>query len=121
MRPLFVLALLFAGVIIGASIMRSHAKPRGIGTVPEIIAFSATPAEVQPGEPVTLSWQARGANSLTLSRSVKGRSEAAEPERTHLPDSGSIVVHPQQDTTYRLTCETADGPMCSTVVGVHAK
>jgi hypothetical protein len=121
MRPLLVLALLIVGVIVGISIMRSRATPRGIAEEPEIVSFSATPSAVQPGEPVTLAWNARGANSLTLNRSTSERSESDEPERTRLPGSGTIVVHPKRDTTYTLTCETADGPMCKSAVSVHAK
>lgn len=121
MRPLLALALLIAGVIVGVSIMRSRAAPRGIAKEPEIVSFSATPSNVQPGQPVTLAWNARGADSLTLNRSTSERSEADEPERTRLPGSGKIVVHPKRDTTYTLTCATADGPMCTSEVTVHAK
>ncbi len=101
--------------------MRSRAVQRGIGAEPEIVAFSATPTEVQAGGPVTLAWKARGAPSLTLSRSTSERSDADEPERTRLPDSGTMTVHPRRDTVYTLTCETGDGPMCTTAVTVRAK
>jgi hypothetical protein len=120
-RPLLLLPFLFIALIAGISIMRSRAVPHGIGTQPEILSFSATPRVVKPGEPVTLAWNVRGADSLTLSRSTSDRREANEPERTNLPGSGKMVVRPQQDTVYKLTCETADGPMCATAVGVRAK
>jgi hypothetical protein len=120
-RSLLTLLCLFVALIAGVSIMRSRAVPQAIGTEPAIISFHATPPEVQAGEPVTLAWNARGADSLTLSRSTSQRSQADEPERTRLPGSGKIVVHPNEDTVYRLTCETADGPMCTTEVTVHAK
>jgi hypothetical protein len=120
-RSLLLLLLLFIALIAGLSIMRSRAVPRGIGTEPSIVSFTATPLDAHAGEPVVLAWNARGADSLTLSRSTSERDEADEPERTRLPGSGKIVVHPNEDTVYRLTCETADGPMCTTTVTVHAK
>ena len=121
MRPLLILLLLIVGVIVGVSVMRFRAAPRGIAKEPEIVSFSATPATVQPGQPVTLAWNARGADSLTLNRSTSARDDADEPEHKHLPGTGTIVVHPRRDTTYTLTCETADGPMCTSEVTVHAK
>jgi hypothetical protein len=121
MKPLAGLGLLFFALIAGAAWMHSRAVPDGLGTVPSIVSFTATPPAVKPGEPVTLAWTARGADSLTLFRSTSGRAAASEPERTRLPDSGTIVVHPNHETVYTLTCETAHGPMCQTEVTVRAE
>jgi len=120
-RSLAMLPALFLALIVVVSFIRSRAAPVGIGTEPEIVSFTANPTAAESGQPVTLAWNARGADSLTLDWSTRNHPDAAEPARTRLPDSGTMVVHPKRDTVYTLTCETADGPMCSTSVTVRAK
>lgn len=117
---LSLLPVLIVAVIAGVSFLHSRAAPREIGTEPSIVSFTATPPVAHAGEPVVLAWNARGANSLTLDWSTRSRTDASEPDRTRLPNSGRIVVHPKQDTVYTLTCETAQGPMCSREVSVRA-
>jgi len=116
---LLLLLLSFVAVVVAASVLRSRARPTGIGIEPEIVSFSATPSAAKPGQPVTLAWNVRGAPSVTVERATQDRPDATEPERTNLPGKGRLTVHPQSDTIYTLTCETADGPMCSTSLTVH--
>lgn len=120
-RGLLVLLLLFVCIIVAVSIWRSKVRLVGIGTQPEIISFEATPSVSKPGEPVTLAWNVRGTSSVTVERSRRDHPDAAEPEQTNLPGKGKLTVHPQSDTIYTLTCETADGPMCSTNLTVHVE
>jgi hypothetical protein len=76
---------------------RSGTSRRSIGVVilrpPEVVTFTAEPAEVERGQPVTLTWEVRRAARLGLA----GRSET-------LPDprNGSITVQPDADTTFTL-------------------
>ncbi len=113
--------VLFACVVIAAGIVRGLATPAGIGITPEIISFTATPPVAQPGQPVTLAWNVRGAPSVAMDRATKDHPDATMPERSGLPLSGKITVHPDTDTVYTLTCRTADGPMCSTTVTVRTE
>ena len=115
------LPILFVAVIVGVSLLHGRATPHAIGTVPRIVSFTANPPVAHAGEPVTLAWNARGADSLTLSRSTSEKDQADEPAQTRLPDTGKVVVHPKRDTVYTLTCVTADGPMCTTQLTVRAE
>src|SRR2546427_13009413 len=63
---------------------------------PPSVALSASPASVQAGQPVTLTWSSTNATSVTLEPSV-GRVAA----------QGSTTVRPSQSTTYTVT---ATGP-----------
>jgi hypothetical protein len=120
-RSLLLLPVLFIATFVAAGIWRSHARPTGIGIEPEIVSFSATPAVAKQGEPVTLAWNVRGTPSVTVQRARKDRPDATEPEQTNLPGRGQLTVHPESDTVYTLTCQTADGPMCSTSVTVRTE
>lgn len=76
---------------------------------PEIAWLVATPENAPAGTPVTLTWSASGAESLTLSPSG--------PALT--PQSTSAVVTPSATTTYTLTAMNAGGSASRTVtVGV---
>jgi hypothetical protein len=60
------------------------------------VALSASPASVQPGQPVTLTWSSTNATSITL-----------EPSLGRVAAQGSTTVKPSQSTTYTVT---ATGP-----------
>lgn len=121
MKRLWLLLVAFAVVIVVAAILRSRTRPTGIGVKPEIVSFTATPPATQPGQPVTLAWSASGTPSLTMNWATKGHPDATLPEHTRLPASGKMTVKPKRETTYRLTCETADGPMCTTSLTVRTE
>src|SRR5213083_2547870 len=65
---------------------------------PPSVALSASPASVQAGQPVTLTWSSTNATSVTLEPSV-GRVAA----------QGSTTVRPSQSTTYTVTATGAGG------------
>jgi plastocyanin len=56
------------------------------------IAFSADPSTIQPGDPVTLTWEVSHADSCII-----------EPDVGSVANSGSVTVNPTTDTVYTLT------------------
>jgi len=113
MKTNFVLLLLlFFAIAAGLGIMRSRAKPMGLGWSPEIIEFTATPPVVRPGEPVKLAWNTRGTTSVAMEWGPEKPSRDAVQLRAGLPSSGTMTVQPTADTVYELRCYTAAGPMC---------
>lgn len=113
MKTNFLLLLfLLLATAAALGIMRSRAKPEGLGFSPEIVSFKATPAVVHPGESVTLSWQTRGTSSVSLEWGTEKPSRDAMELRAGLPSSGTMTVTPMTDTVYELRCYTVAGPMC---------
>lgn len=81
----------------------------GSPPAPAISAFSASPAQVQPGQATMLSWTVQGASSLSISPGVG-------------PVDGltSRSVSPTTTTTYVLTATNASGSAtASTTVAVQ--
>ena len=77
-------------------------------SAPAISAFSASPAQVQPGQSVTLSWTVQGATSLTISPGVGS-----------VDGLTSRAVTPAASTTYVLTAANPSGSVtASTTVTV---
>lgn len=74
-----------------------------------IRAFTATPQQVTAGEPVRLSWDVQGAQSVAL-----GGIEAA-------PGWNTAQVSPLQTTRYQLTAVTADGRSLTREVTVEVE
>lgn len=93
-------------------IMRSQSKSTGLGFSPEVVSFTATPAVVHAGEPVTLAWETRGTSSVAMEWGPEKPSRDAVELRAGLPSSGTITVVPRADTVYELRCYTVAGPMC---------
>ncbi len=58
---------------------------------PRVSELNATPPTFVPGEPVIISWTTAEASRVTM-----------EPDVGAQPVSGSVTVHPTEDTTYRL-------------------
>jgi len=108
---LLLLALLLATAA-ALGIMRAESDPQGLGFSPEIVTFTATPPVVHAGEPVTLTWQARGTTSISLEWGPEKPSRAGMELRPNLPASGTMTVTPTADTVYELRCYTVAGPMC---------
>ena len=55
--------------------------------LPEIMSFSADPAEVSSGEEATLSWDVAKADSVNI-----------EPKIGYVDASGSIIITPEKNT-----------------------
>lgn len=70
----------------------------------ELLSFEASSYEVAPGDPVTLSWEARDASAVQLfAGSVPVQLGDAPPEE------GSVEVVPVRTTIYRLEVRGANG------------
>ena len=79
-------------------------------TPPVISSFTAAPADVAAGDPVTISWVVHGAERVVLTPTV---GEVA---------GTAVTVTPERDTTYRLTASNTGGAVFSELdVAVHAK
>ena len=66
----------------------------------EIVSFTATPSgPVDAGTPVTIAWEVHHVNSVTIDQGIGSQAPR-----------GSIVVTPQNNTTYTLTGTNLSGP-----------
>ena len=74
--------------------------------VPPTISFSAAPATVTAGQPVTLTWSSTNASSCSASDGWSGTR----------PTSGSQAVTPSGTTTYILTCTGIGGVASSSAL-----
>ncbi|MCJ7516318.1 MAG: hypothetical protein MUO89_10250 [Dehalococcoidia bacterium] len=73
--------------------------------VPTINSFSATPAEINPGQWTTLEWSTSGAETITIKPEIKG-----------VGWNGSLKLSPGETTTYVLTASNEAGSITSSVV-----
>jgi len=94
-------AVLFG--LVALALMANGKKPIAAAQLapppaPPSVALSASPASVQAGQPVTLTWSSTNATSVTLEPSV-GRVAA----------QGSTTVRPSQSTTYTVTATAPGG------------
>ncbi|MBA3789530.1 hypothetical protein H0X32_04055 [Patescibacteria group bacterium] len=79
--------------------------------VPECIQLTASATVINPGDAVTLSWVTSHANSLFIDNGIGSVSPVA---------NGSIVVHPNGNTTYHATVPgAAINPNCSVSVVIQ--
>jgi hypothetical protein len=65
---------------------------------PQIVTFQSTPANINPGEAVTIIWVVTGANSISI-----------DPGIGSVPLAGSRQVNPTETTKYTLTAGNASG------------
>jgi len=87
-----------------------------VDAVPVIEAFTANPESSVSGQPVTLTWQTRGATSLLLTADGQPVDLTGQPV-----DGGAVVVKPQITASYQLVARTAycetSGPPIAVDVG----
>ena len=90
------------------TLVATNGEGSSTATIPvnvvDIALFSASPAEVAAGQPVTLTWKISGAASA----SVLGTPVD--------PVQGSLQVNPTQDTPYPLTASSAGATTTRTAV-----
>jgi hypothetical protein len=93
-------AVLFG--LVALALMANGKKPIAAAQLappaPPSVALSASPASVQAGQPVTLTWSSTNATSVTL-----------EPSVARVAAQGSTTVRPSQSTTYTVTATGAGG------------
>src|SRR6185437_11880136 len=66
---------------------------------PLAVVLTASPANITPGQHATLSWNSRGATSVTIDQGVGTFTQA----------NGSVPVSPSQTTTYTITATDSGG------------
>jgi hypothetical protein len=84
------------------------AKQRVVIAPPQLTTFSALPASVVQGSPVTLAWSGTGYTSLTL-RAGADQDDRSQPEQPLDPSIAQIAEHPNTTTWYTLTAINAAG------------
>ena len=73
----------------------------------ELVAFTAHPSVVRPGEPVRVAWATHHAFRVVVSAG------GGEVLLEDAPGDGSLVLRPHRDTTLRLRVEGAGGPLAA--------
>ncbi len=82
--------------------------------------FEVQPRTVAPGETAVLHWSIKGAASVLIEESSESNRELRALGR--FGGSGTLQVHPREDTTYVITCEGSTTHTCaSTSVRVRIK
>ena len=77
---------------------------------PQCVFLTATPTEINAGDPVVLAWKTLNATSITINNGVGPVTPVAE---------GSVVVRPTANTTYTATVANASGSVtCSAPVRI---
>jgi hypothetical protein len=99
-----VLQAIVCSFVFSAAVVAQAPPPAGFpGTPPagppaEIVRFEVAPSSIDPGEPVTLRWEARNAFSLAI-----------EPAFGAVATRGSQTLTPEATTTYTLTVTGTGG------------
>ena len=110
--------LLVAGVALG--VVRGNDPYIGLLGVPDVVTFTATPAEIVPGQAVKLDWKTRGAASITIDFGPPDQSRSAYEHHANLPPTGSLVVKPKVDSVFVMGCDTALRLDCQPhIISVH--
>lgn len=90
---------IYASALTQAEVSESFAAgPDAVFAGPVISSFASSSAEINVGQPVTLSWNVTGATSLSIDNGVG-----------NVTGQSSIVVTPTETTTYRLTAVNGEG------------
>ena len=111
-RTLLLLLLLLFGLAVTLGLIRSRAARIGSSVFREIVAFTATPRVISPGESATLAWETRGVVSVAMAWGPESNPRGNMQRRTGLPPLGTMTVQPKEDTVYVLECETDAGQVC---------
>lgn len=89
-------------------------KQRVVIDPPQLMTFTALPAAVPQGSPVTLTWSGTGYTSLSL-RPGADENDQSQPEQVLDPSTGQVVEHPDATTWYTLTATNAAGSVSKRV------
>jgi len=77
----------------------------GFAVSPVIVSFTASPDTLHDGGSADLSWEARGADLVTLALGPELALDECLHHTEALPARGSLKVHPREDTVYELSCK----------------
>jgi FHA domain-containing protein len=90
------------------------AKQRVVIAAPQLMTFTASPASVVQGNPVTLAWSGSGYTSLTL-RAGADQNDQSQPEQALDPNTGQLAEQPAVSTWYTLTATNVAGSVSKRV------
>ncbi len=93
--------LLSGAILLLASLFVACGEP----APPVIVEFSVTPTQVSAGQAATLTWEARGATTLSIDQGIG-----------ELDNSGTKDISPTTTTAYTLTATNAAGTVSKSVV-----
>jgi hypothetical protein len=92
----------------------STAKQRVVIAPPQLMTFTASPASVVQGSPVTLVWSGSGYTSLSL-RAGADQNDQSQPEQALDPTTGQLAERPDASTWYTLTATNTAGSVSKRV------
>ena len=75
--------------------------------------FDVQPRVIMAGEAATLRWSIKGATRVVLEESSGSRPELRKLGT--FSGSGSLQVHPKEETTYVITCEGSTTYSCASI------
>ena len=82
--------------------------------------FEVRPSVIAPGEMAVLHWSIKGATKVVIEEASGSRGELHKIGT--FGGSGSLEIHPREDTTYVVTCEGSTAFSCaSATVRVRVK
>src|SRR5579884_1926204 len=101
-NPFLTLLVLSLMLCAGVSIAQSGRETEALGRSPEVVSFTASPVQGQPGAAV-LSWRVH-ATSVVIEATPVGESRAATELNADLAPTGTLIVHPAVPTKYVIRC-----------------
>lgn len=118
-RTLLLLFLFFA--LAGTLALMRNPTTQVSAVIPAIVSFTAAPQAIGPGESVTLNWETRGVDSVTIQWGPENNPRDNMQKRVGLPPSGTMTFQPQEDTIYVLECETVPVQGCIQSASVRVR
>lgn len=91
----------------GAETVAQASVSLGVAPVPVIVAFSALPSQVNPGQPTQLSWEVQAANEVTITKASSGTTLPLGALAQNAKDG--YATYPGRSETYRLTAKGPGG------------
>jgi hypothetical protein len=110
--------LLIAAFVFSACIRRTQVlePDHGFLNSTRIVSFAVRPRQVAPGGTATISWKVERADRVVLEQ-VPPPGMLTEHSKSLLNMTvgpvGTLEIHPQDTTTYLLSCESELGNACA--------
>lgn len=86
---------------------------------PTVSAFTTSSHDYTPGEPITLSWRAKGVEQCAILENITGTPRTV---LANLPPKGSATAYPRKDLVYSIECKPINQtkPIVQRSLGVYA-
>lgn len=79
--------------------------------LPKIVFFGASSRTIHQGEAVTLTWEVKGVDTVTLEWAPENA--LGHPQRrAGLRAMGALAMLPKETTVFVLSCDAGLGPLC---------